>query len=77
MSIQAQRQYRILLIGDLGLDVYTYGSVDRISPEAPVPVFVPHDQVMLPGMADNVRVNLEALGCDVKFIHGEQSVKDF
>jgi len=65
-----------LLIGDKGKDIYTYGRVDRISPEAPIPVFNPQRQEFLPGMADNVRVNLEALGCQVDFIHGDVSLKD-
>jgi D-beta-D-heptose 7-phosphate kinase/D-beta-D-heptose 1-phosphate adenosyltransferase len=65
-----------LLIGDRGSDIYTYGSVERLSPEAPIPVFVPHSQVIKPGMADNVRVNLEALGCNVTFLHGDVSEKE-
>lgn len=67
---------KILLIGDRGSDIYTYGSVERLSPEAPIPVFVPHSQVIKPGMADNVRVNLEALGCNVTFLHGDVSEKE-
>ena len=37
--IQLPTQFKILLIGDNCTDVYQYGVVDRISPEAPVPVF--------------------------------------
>lgn len=76
MNTQAQRKYKVLLVGDKGADVYTYGSVDRISPEAPIPVFNPKRQVTKPGMADNVRLNLEALGCDVTFLHGNVSEKE-
>jgi len=43
---QQQKQYKILLIGDNCTDVYQYGTVDRISPEAPVPVFVPKYDIM-------------------------------
>lgn len=75
-NIQQQKQFKILLIGDKGTDIYTYGHVDRISPEAPIPVFVPHKTINKPGMADNVRVNLEALGCEVNFLHGEVSEKE-
>lgn len=75
-NIQAPKRYKILLIGDKGTDLYTYGNVERISPEAPIPVFNPVKQVDKPGMADNVRVNLEALGCEVTFIHGDISVKE-
>lgn len=75
-SIQAPKKYKILLIGDKGTDLYTYGSVERISPEAPIPVFNPIRQVSKPGMADNVRVNLEALGCEVTFLFGDVSIKE-
>jgi D-beta-D-heptose 7-phosphate kinase/D-beta-D-heptose 1-phosphate adenosyltransferase len=50
--------------------------VNRISPEAPVPVFEPHYTINLDGMAGNVKNNLEALGCDVNFLHGEVSKKN-
>jgi len=39
MVIQQRTKYKILLIGDSCIDEYHYGSTDRISPEAPVPVF--------------------------------------
>jgi D-beta-D-heptose 7-phosphate kinase/D-beta-D-heptose 1-phosphate adenosyltransferase len=70
------KQYRILLIGDAGEDIYTYGHVNRISPEAPVPVFEPNYVINKDGMASNVRKNLEALGCYVNYLHGEISVKN-
>ena len=73
---QPQKQFSVLLIGDKGTDLYTYGNVERISPEAPIPVFNPVRRVSKPGMADNVRVNLEALGCDVTFMHGDISIKE-
>lgn len=59
---------RVLVIGDLILDQFTYGKVERISPEAPVPVFkVTHEKQMLGG-AGNVVANLCALGCRVSLI---------
>ena len=61
---------RILLIGDNGIDQYQYGTVTRISPEAPVPVVNYTHTVTKPGMAANVKENLEALGCEVDFVHG-------
>jgi bifunctional ADP-heptose synthase (sugar kinase/adenylyltransferase) len=61
---------KILLIGDNGIDQYQYGIVNRISPEAPVPVVNYTHTVTKPGMAANVRDNLEKLGCDVNFVHG-------
>ncbi|BAI80005.1 ADP-heptose synthase [Deferribacter desulfuricans SSM1] len=53
---------KILVIGDLMLDIFIYGSVDRISPEAPVPVVEIKKEVMMPGGAANVAANLKALG---------------
>jgi D-beta-D-heptose 7-phosphate kinase/D-beta-D-heptose 1-phosphate adenosyltransferase len=53
---------RILVVGDLMMDRFVYGSVSRISPEAPVPVVkVTHEKAM-PGGACNVASNLLALG---------------
>ena len=70
MAIPRPKKYQILLIGDNGIDQYQYGSVTRISPEAPVPVINYTHTVTKPGMAANVRENLERLGCDVTFVHG-------
>lgn len=54
---------RVLVIGDIMLDRFRYGSVSRISPEAPVPVMhVSSEQAMLGG-AGNVLANLAALDC--------------
>ena len=75
-SIRPQVKYKILLVGDLSEDIYTYGNVNRISPEAPVPVFEPKYVITKDGMAGNVAKNLEALGCHVNFLHGEASVKN-
>jgi D-beta-D-heptose 7-phosphate kinase/D-beta-D-heptose 1-phosphate adenosyltransferase len=46
-----------------------------MSPEAPVPVFVPSYREERDGMASNVFKNLEALGCDVNYLFGETSTK--
>ena len=75
VNTQQQTQFRILLIGDNCTDVYQYGTVDRLSPEAPVPVFVPTRTEERNGMAGNVFNNLEALGCHVNYLHGETSTK--
>jgi D-beta-D-heptose 7-phosphate kinase/D-beta-D-heptose 1-phosphate adenosyltransferase len=56
---------RILLIGDSCQDYYDIGRVDRISPEAPVPVFVPVNRLRNNGMAANVAENLKRLGAKV------------
>jgi len=76
MIIQQPKLYKILLLGDDCHDIYTYGYVNRISPEAPVPVFEPHYTIHKDGMAGNVCKNLEALGCTVNFLHGKTSEKN-
>jgi D-beta-D-heptose 7-phosphate kinase/D-beta-D-heptose 1-phosphate adenosyltransferase len=73
--MQQQKQFRILLIGDDCLDVYQYGSVERLSPEAPVPIFKLSEEKTLPGMAGNVYRNLINLGCDVHYLHNATSKK--
>jgi D-glycero-beta-D-manno-heptose-7-phosphate kinase len=75
-NIRPQTKYKILLIGDAGEDIYTYGDVNRVSPEAPVPVFEPKYTIHRDGMAGNVCKNFEALGCIVSFLHGEISKKN-
>ena len=60
--VRGFRGRRVLVLGDLMLDTYIWGSVSRISPEAPVPVVeVGHDTKCLGG-AGNVSRNLESLG---------------
>lgn len=75
MDIRQLKPYKILLIGDDCEDVYQYGTVDRISPEAPVPIFKFLYEERRPGMAGNVACNLEALGCEVNYLHSETSTK--
>ncbi len=53
---------RILVVGDLMLDKYIHGSVDRISPEAPVPVVRVGRERQVPGGAANVASNVSAFG---------------
>lgn len=55
----------ILLIGDFMIDKYIYGKVERISPEAPVPVVQVSKSEHRPGGAGNVLMNLHALGARV------------
>ena len=59
---------RVLVIGDIMLDVFAYGNVERISPEAPVPVFKFHHKSEMLGGAGNVVANLAALGCKTTYI---------
>ena len=53
--------YTFLVIGEKCLDVFVYGEVKRLSPEAPIPVFNPTDRVKNDGMAKNVYNNLFSL----------------
>ena len=73
--MQQQKQFKILLIGDDCTDVYQYGTINRISPEAPVPVFEYSHRHERGGMARNVKANLEELGCMVSYLCGTSSVK--
>ena len=56
---------KILVVGDLILDQYIWGDVDRISPEAPVPVVRANKRNYVPGGAANVAHNISALGAKV------------
>ena len=59
---------RVLCVGDVMLDRFVYGHVDRISPEAPIPVLrIDREQAMLGG-AGNVVRNLVGLGAAVEFV---------
>ena len=62
-----QMNKKVLVIGDGCSDVFRYGKCERLSPEAPVPVFLPSRTTGNGGMAINVVENLKALGveCDV------------
>ncbi|HJO88832.1 MAG: D-glycero-beta-D-manno-heptose-7-phosphate kinase [Alphaproteobacteria bacterium] len=59
---------RVLCIGDLMLDRFVMGDVERISPEAPIPVFRVGKEIKMLGGAGNVARNLSALGTITEFI---------
>lgn len=59
------RHIKVAVIGDLMTDRYITGKVNRISPEAPVPVNLVESQRDVPGGAANTAANLSALGCQV------------
>lgn len=75
MNTPVPKKFKILLIGDACTDIYQYGIVNRISPEAPVPIFEYTDGEMRAGMSGNVKNNLETLGCEVIHLHGNLSTK--
>jgi len=59
---------KVLVIGDSCQDVFRYGTCDRLSPEAPVPVMRPTRTFGNGGMAINVYENLKALGIDCDLV---------
>jgi D-beta-D-heptose 7-phosphate kinase / D-beta-D-heptose 1-phosphate adenosyltransferase len=66
--IERLREARVLCIGDVMLDHYVYGQVDRVSPEAPIPVLNIERESKTLGGAGNVARNLAALGARTSFI---------
>jgi bifunctional ADP-heptose synthase (sugar kinase/adenylyltransferase) len=75
MIIQAQKQLKVLLIGDSCQDIYHFGSCDRISPEAPVLILKENRIETKYGMAANVRQNLVSFNIHVDFITNEEIIK--
>lgn len=55
----------VLVVGDFMVDHYTIGKIERISPEAPVPILHVERESYRPGGAGNVALNLKALGAHV------------
>ena len=64
----------VLVIGDKWLDVFIYGDIHRISPEAPVPIFVPTHETKNEGMSKNVVNNVESLEMTVYSLTNETSI---
>ncbi len=60
--LAAARRNRLLVVGDVMLDQFIWGSVSRISPEAPVPIVEFQRESFMPGGAANVARNLASLG---------------
>ncbi|MGI8671642.1 MAG: bifunctional heptose 7-phosphate kinase/heptose 1-phosphate adenyltransferase, partial [Luteitalea sp.] len=68
LLVRALAGRRVLVVGDVMLDHFLFGRVQRLSPEAPVPVVeYDHDQFR-PGGAANVAMNLAALGAEVALV---------
>nr|WP_240756816.1 PfkB family carbohydrate kinase [Roseicella aquatilis] len=67
-AVRQLKRGTVLVVGDAMLDRYVYGRVERVSPEAPVPVLTVDREVALPGGAGNVVRNLTALGAAVAFV---------
>lgn len=65
---------KVLLLGESCDDVFIYGKVDRLSPEAPIPVINPINTIVNKGMAENVKENLKSLGIESNFITNKETV---
>ena len=76
--LDAARGHRIAIVGDAMLDVYLRGDVDRISPEAPVPVVRVRERRQALGGAANVAQNVLALGarCELVAAIGNDAAGD-
>jgi len=61
-------QLKVLVIGDLVMDIYLKGESFRLSPEGPVPVVTISGREEIPGGAANAAINLKALGAQVSFL---------
>jgi len=59
---------KIVVVGDAMLDVYLVGEVDRVSPEAPVPVVTVHASRHALGGAANVAANVAAIGAECRLV---------
>lgn len=66
--LEAMADARVLAVGDVMLDRFLYGTVERISPEGPIPVFRIDREVAMLGGAGNVLRNLTALGVACGFV---------
>jgi len=62
------KEYKVGVIGDVMLDTYMWGHVERISPEAPVPIVALHKKEYRIGGAGNVALNLASLGAKTAVI---------
>lgn len=62
------RSLRVLIVGDVMLDTYWWGNVDRISPEAPVPVVALKRRELRVGGAANVALNTVSIGASTSLI---------
>lgn len=74
------KKKQIAVLGDVGIDRYTQGTVDRISPEAPVPIVFVQSEALKLGLAANVADNIVALGGNVEItgvIGKDKDAQDF
>jgi len=67
--------FKILVIGETCDDIFIYGEVSRLNPEAPVPIIRPKYKQTNKGMAENVAKNLESLGVSVDLVCNNETIK--
>ena len=67
-NVRTLESAEVLVIGDVMLDRFVYGSVERISPEAPIPVVRIRNEIAMLGGAGNVARNVAGLGATVHFV---------
>ena len=67
-EVEAFSGVRVLCVGDVMLDRFAYGEVERISPEAPIPVFRHRHEATMAGGAGNVLRNLSTLGVAARIV---------
>jgi len=72
---EQQDRPTVLVIGDLILDEYIWGGINRISPEAPVPILETRSETLALGGAANVANNLSSLGHKVCLFTNEESIE--
>ncbi len=63
-TFQSFNQLNVLIIGDVMIDAYMWGNVNRISPEAPVPIVAVNKKENRLGGAANVALNIQAMGAN-------------
>ncbi|MEP6493790.1 MAG: D-glycero-beta-D-manno-heptose-7-phosphate kinase [bacterium] len=73
--LQSAAERRVAVVGDVMLDVYLHGDVERISPEAPVPIVRVRERRLALGGAGNVAQNVRAVGarCDLVAAVGDDA----
>ena len=74
MNTQQQKSFKVLLIGDSCTDVYVYGEVKRLNPEAPVPILNYKRTETRQGMCWNVYNNLKSFGLEVYMMTNEEKI---
>jgi len=75
MDTPQQKPFKALLIGDSCTDIFVYGTVKRINPEAPVPILDYTRTEIRQGMTWNVYNNLKAFGFDVTVLTNKEEIK--